>query len=260
MTTALSEILTPRHCHELTVQSAILPEIIVEEGVYSLSPGDPLPAPDAAFRHPNSHKGQRFGHWPWHSVAGLVLPNWDHDGRPNYQIKPDPEHRRTIIDDDGRVSEPKYEQCGGTRVSVYVPRRVQPWLLDRDRDLWATEGSKKVMAGVSAGLCIVGLSGVDCWSFKPNPADKTELGPRGRVASAPLPDWDHIALRGRRVLIAFDSDVTTKDTVQWPYSVTYVRTALPCRPGVGGHGHGCGAGGEAVAWNQSVGGRGSGAA
>jgi hypothetical protein len=148
-------------------------------------------------------------------VGGIVFPNWDHAGRPNYQIKPDPEHRRTIIDEDGKISEPKYEQCGGTRVSVYVPHRVRLWLQDAWRDLWVTEGSKKVMAGVSAGLCIIGLAGVDCWSYKPNPADKTELGDRGRVASEPLPDWDHIALRGRRVLVAFDSDAMTKDAVQW---------------------------------------------
>ena len=154
-----------------------------------------------------------------------MFPNWDHAGRPNYQIKPDHEQRRTIIGEDGSISEPKYEQCGGTRVSVYVPHRVRPWLLDRTRDLWATEGSKKVMAGVSAGLCIVGLSGVDCWSYKPNPADKTELGDRGRVASEPLPDWEHIALRGRRVFVAFDSDAMTKDTVQWALQ------AFPALPG-----------------------------
>ena len=211
----MRDVLTPEHWQELTVESAILPEIVAEEGVYSLSLGDPLPTPDAAFRHPNSHKGQRFGSWPWESDSGIVFPNWDHAGRANHQIKPDLTLRRTIIADDGKVSEPKYEQCAGTRVSVYVPRRVRPWLRDHTRELWASEGSKKVLAGVSAGLCIVGLTGVDCWSFKPNPADKTELGDRGRVASEPLPDWEHIALRGRWVLVAFDSDAMTKDSVMW---------------------------------------------
>jgi putative DNA primase/helicase len=215
MTTPLANILTPEHYRELVVESAILTEVLAEEGAYSLRLGDPLPIPDSAFRHDNSWKGQRFPTWPWESVSGIVLPNWDHAGRPNYQIKPDPEHRRTIIGEGGKLSEPKYEQCGGTRGSVYTPHQVRPWLLDRTRDLWVIEGSKKVLAGVSAGLCIIGLSGVDCWSYKPNPADKTELGDRGRVASEPLPDWEHIALRGRRVFVAFDSDAMTKDTVQW---------------------------------------------
>jgi putative DNA primase/helicase len=208
-------VIDPRHLHELEVESAILPDVVAEERVYSLRFGDPLPIPDPAFRHANSYKGQRFPTWPWQSVSGIVFPNWDHAGRANFQIKPDPEQRRTIIAEDGRVSEPKYEQCGGTRVSVYTAHRVRPWLLDRTHDLWITEGSKKVMAGVSAGLCIIGLSGVDCWSYKPNPADKTQLGEHGRVASEPLPDWEYITLRGRRVFVAFDSDAMTKDAVQW---------------------------------------------
>jgi putative DNA primase/helicase len=208
-------VLAPDHRHELEVGSAILPHVLAEEGVYSLRLGDPLPIPDPAFRHPNTHKGQRFPTWPWQTVSGIVFPNWDHAGRPNYQIKPDPEHRRTIITEDGKVLEPKYEQCGGGRVSIYVPHRVRQWLQEAWRDLWVTEGSKKVLSGVSADRCIIGLSGVDCWSCKPNPADKTQLGEHGRVASEPLPDWDHIELRGRRVFIAFDSDATTKPEVAW---------------------------------------------
>jgi hypothetical protein len=146
-------------------------------------------------------------------MSGIVFPNWDHAGRPNHQIKPDAP--RTVYDETGRASRPKYESAGGARASVYVPHRVRPWLNDRSCDLWATEGSKKVMAGVSAGLCIIGLTGVDCWSLKPNPADTTQLGEHGRVASEPLPDWDYINLRGRRVFIAFDSDVMTKPEVEW---------------------------------------------
>ena len=210
---AYVDVLTREHRYQLEVESAILPEVIAEEGVYSLRHGDPLPSPDPAFRHPNTNKGQRFPFWPWESTSGIVFPNWDHAGRANHQIKPD--HRRTIVNLDGTISEPKYESCGGARVSIYTPHKVRPWLLDRTRDLWLTEGSKKVMAGVSTGLCIIGLSGVDCWTIKPNPSDKTKLGERGRVASEPLPDWEYITLRGRRVFVAFDSDVTTKPEVEW---------------------------------------------
>jgi len=70
-------------------------------------------------------------------------------------------------------------------------------------DLWVTEGSKKVDALASKGACAVSLASV--WEFK----GKNEMG--GAVF---LADWDHIALKGRTVYLAFDSDVVTKAPVR----------------------------------------------
>jgi len=69
--------------------------------------------------------------------------------------------------------------------------------------LWVTEGVKKADAGALAGLCIVALPGV--WSWRGG----NDHG--GKVA---VPDWHDIALNGRRVILAFDSDVTRKPAVR----------------------------------------------
>src|SRR5204862_4194504 len=74
----------------------------------------------------------------------------------------------------------------------------------RTRELWVTEGVKKALSGAGAGLCIIGLMGVDAWVVKTQP----------NMPSDPLPDWDEIELRGRVVFIAFDSDVMTKPEVK----------------------------------------------
>jgi hypothetical protein len=68
--------------------------------------------------------------------------------------------------------------------------------------LFITEGTKKGDALVSRGLCAVTLLGVCCWR------GKNDKG--GKVA---LPEWEHIALNGRRVYVVFDSDVMTKPEV-----------------------------------------------
>ncbi len=63
-------------------------------------------------------------------------------------------------------------------------------------------GDPGVDAAASAGLCCVSVSGV--WNWRgTNPVG-------GKVA---LPDWHDIALNGRRVVLAFDSDVTAKRAV-----------------------------------------------
>jgi hypothetical protein len=66
------------------------------------------------------------------------------------------------------------------------------------------EGEKKADALCSRGLCAVGLFGV--WAWKRD--------------GLPLPDWDNIAIVGRKVFIAFDSDAERK------VEVRRARTAL----------------------------------
>ena len=53
----MSDVLTPTHRHELEIESAILPEIIVEEGIYSLRLGDPLPVPGPGVPPPEQPQG-----------------------------------------------------------------------------------------------------------------------------------------------------------------------------------------------------------
>jgi hypothetical protein len=69
--------------------------------------------------------------------------------------------------------------------------------------LWVTEGSKKADALASQGACVISLTGV--WGFK----GRNEFG-----GITMLADWDFITLKGRRVNLAFDSDIVDKSEVQ----------------------------------------------
>ena len=61
--------------------------------------------------------------------------------------------------------------------------------------LLIVEGIKKGDAAASRGACVVVVSGVDNWRGKNARGGKTALA-----------DWEHVALNGRLVRIAYDSD------------------------------------------------------
>ena len=68
--------------------------------------------------------------------------------------------------------------------------------------LWITEGVRKGDAAVSIDLCCIALLGV--WNFR---------GTNDRGGKTALAHWEAVALNGREVFIAFDSDVMLKPTV-----------------------------------------------
>jgi putative DNA primase/helicase len=78
-----------------------------------------------------------------------------------------------------------------------VPRRCVEGLRDPSRPLWWTEGTKKVDALASLGLVAVNTPGVDGW----------------RSPSA-IADLYGIPLKGRDVVLAYDSDVLTNLNVR----------------------------------------------
>ncbi|MBA2768496.1 MAG: DUF3631 domain-containing protein, partial [Sporichthyaceae bacterium] len=82
------------------------------------------------------------------------------------------------------------------------PPGVGPQLGDPAVPLWVTEGVKKADAAALAGLCCVALPGV--WSWR---------GSNGSGGKVAVPDWHDVALNGRRVVLAFDSDVVRKRAV-----------------------------------------------
>lgn len=160
--------------------SAITQEVIEARGYQTITNPRALPDTFAAYQR---------------KMHGLLIPIRDVTGEiTTYQLKPDnPRTDGTT----GRII--KYETAANGRTCIDVPASVLPMLRASAKPLWITEGCKKVDSGLSNGIpCIIGLQGVDSWSSQ----------------GMALPDWKEIALRGREVVIAFDSDVMTKDSVR----------------------------------------------
>lgn len=175
--------LSDRHLHELTIESAIAPKIIEERGAYTASTAAGVPAMFAEYQR----------------RPGLVFPVRDVTGEiATSQLKADEPRRDT----NGKPL--KYDTVTGGRMCLDVPLRSRPHLGDPSKELWITEGVKKVDSGLSHGVeCIIGLLGVYGWRGTNEHGGKTAL-----------PDWESIALNGRTVIIAYDSDVMTKKDVR----------------------------------------------
>jgi hypothetical protein len=175
--------LSNRHRAELETGSAIAPEIIAERGYFTALTGDDLPAAFAG----------------WQRRTGLVVPIRDTTGHiAAWQLKAD----------SPRVSKAgkpiKYDTATGSRQCIDVPSRSRPLLGDPAVPLWITEGAKKVDSGLSHGIrCIIGVQGVYGWR-----------GTNAHGGRAAIPDWEAVALNGRDVVLAFDSDVMTKAAVR----------------------------------------------
>jgi hypothetical protein len=127
----------------------------------------------------------------------LLIPLHDVFGElAGYQMRPD--NPRVV---EGRNM--KYESRLGQKMVLDVPKRVHPHIGDPTRPLVVTEGPLKADALVSAGLDAVALLGVWAWR------GTNDEG--GKVA---LAAWHEVALNGRQVYIAFDSDVMLKPQVR----------------------------------------------
>lgn len=131
-------------------------------------------------------------------APGILFPLHAPDGSPaGYQYRPD--HPR--MNTNGKLL--KYETPTGGNIRLDVPPRCRPGLADPSIDLWFTEGIKKGDALATHSLCATVLLGV--WGFKGK-------NPMGGITV--LADFDSIALKGRRIIIAYDSDVSTKPEVK----------------------------------------------
>ena len=129
-------------------------------------------------------------------VPGLLIPIHGVDGRVAlHQLRPDAPRARN-----GKPV--KYETLAGARMCLDVHPRARQGLGDPALPLWITEGIRKADAAVSLGLCCIGLLGVFNWR-----------GTNANGGATALGDWEAVALRGRQVFIAFDSDVVRKATV-----------------------------------------------
>jgi hypothetical protein len=173
-------VLTAAHA-ALLAASAISVEVAAERGYYSVGERSQVPL--------DFGRNQR-------RAPALVIPLYDVFGEPfGYQLRPD--EPRTIR---GKVV--KYETPTKQSNRLDVPPRCQPLLDDSAVPLVFTEGARKADAGASRGIAAISVNGV--WGWR---------GTNGKGGKTALPDFGALALNGRRVLLAFDSDAMTKAAV-----------------------------------------------
>ncbi len=210
--------LLPHHLAQLR-QSAISDEVIAGRGYSTVSrptPGDGRPR--------DLLRRLAIPAWARNEDArypGLLIPMFRATGEPiGYQYRPDSAPK------DPRGKLRKYAAQAG-RASV---ADVHP--LNRDRiiiptvPLWITEGVKKADSLTTLGLCTVALSGVWNW--------RSTLGTLG--------DWEDIPLKGRHVIICYDSDVRGNKSVgramerlgKWLKSKGAARVTYVIPPGLNG--------------------------
>ncbi|HEX3999422.1 MAG TPA: phage/plasmid primase, P4 family [Pirellulales bacterium] len=127
-------------------------------------------------------------------APALVFPFTGLDGRSSYcRIRPDAPRKV-------KKKPVKYESPRGQANRIYLPPGIPPFLVNVESELVFTEGEKKALAATQAGFPCVGLVGV--YGFKA----------KGREAL--LPDLECVTMDGRRVFIAFDSDLERNLDVQ----------------------------------------------
>src|SRR5829696_4501731 len=131
------------------------------------------------------------------NTPGLLIPVYSPTGEiATYQFRPDQPRI-------GKKGKPvKYETPSGTRMVLDVHPFAREMLGNPAVPLFITEGIKKGDALVSRDLCTVALLGV--WNWR----GTNQYG--GKMA---LPEWESVALNGRKVYIVFDSDVMEKREV-----------------------------------------------
>ena len=190
MSTAQATLL-PHHRDHLARDSGLRPEVIRERGYRSLPPWE---LTRYGFPSDQAFKIAAEG-----GASGILIPQYGPDGsNDRYVYRPD----KPRLNDRGKPI--KYEYPAGQGQRVDCPPRCWPKLADPNVPLWVTESNgKKSDSLAQAGFCAVGLNGG--YGYK----GRNQFG-----GVAWLADWDYIPTRGRKVIIAFDSDVTSNSDVR----------------------------------------------
>ncbi|MBA3473945.1 MAG: DUF3854 domain-containing protein [Rubrobacter sp.] len=165
--------LSAKHRATLEVESGIAAEIAAERGTFTARRGKDVP--------------QEHGRLP--KKPGIVFPVHPLAGGIFHRLR---------LDNPGRL--PKYMQPKDHPNRLDVHPRQHERIKQPGGMRYVTEGEKKVDAGVSRGLLMVGQLGV----FN---------GQRDKGAAL-ISDWDLLPLEGENYSILYDSDITENPMVQ----------------------------------------------
>jgi hypothetical protein len=168
-----SRTLSDSHQGTLYGDSGIDPPVEAERGTFTASRGKDVP--------------QDHGWLP--KKPGIVFPVHTLDGGIFYRLRPD---------NPGRF--PKYMQPKGHPNRLDVHPRQHERIKKPGGMRYVTEGERKVDAGVSRDVLVVGQSGV----FN---------GQRDKGAAL-IDDWYELPIDGEEYAICFDSDIYTNESVQ----------------------------------------------
>jgi Domain of unknown function (DUF3854) len=171
--TGQSHTLSDSHRRMLFDDSRIDPPVEAERGTFTASRGKDVP--------------QDLGWLP--KKPGIVFPIHTLDGGMFYRLRPD---------NPGCL--PKYMQPKGHPNRLDIHPRQHERIKQPGGMRYVTEGEKKVDAGVSRGVLMVGQLGV----FN---------GQRDKGAAL-IDDWYELPLDGEEYSICYDSDIETNENVQ----------------------------------------------
>lgn len=175
---ATDDNLHPHHRVLLEVESGIAPAVIESRGYRTVT---------------NPEELVGLGFKDYQAITpGILVPLYDPHGHvSSYQYRPDDPRK----DDNGKAV--KYETRAGCRQVLDTNPLLGERLRAPDEPLIVTEGARKADSAISRGYAAVALPGVWCW----------------RKGGVQLPEWEEIKLYGRKVYVAFDSDVKTNPHV-----------------------------------------------
>jgi hypothetical protein len=163
--------LSDAHQEMLFGDSGIDSGVAQERGTFTASRGKDVPQ----------------GHGRLPKKPGIVFPVHTLGGGTFYRLRPN--NPRQL---------PRYMQPKGHPNRLDVHPRQHKRIKQPGGMRYVTEGEKKVDAGVSRGVLMVGLSGV--WN--------------GQKDKELIPDWWLLPLKGERYSITFDSDIAFNPNVQ----------------------------------------------
>ena len=189
---AAEAVLSAEHREEIMIDSAVDVAVATERGYRTLT---------GSGEDRDLLESLGFKPYVWSrddAYPGLLIPMHGMDGTVRgHQYKPAaPRVRRK---EDGSPVPIKYESPSKAPLVVDVPAYTAERLrAEPGASLWITEGMKKTDALVSQGMACVGLTGVFNW----------------RNAMGTLGDWEEIPIKGRPIVVCFDSDASGNRNVQ----------------------------------------------